>query len=128
MADLLINGVPADQWGTWCEHGKRVVAPDMDVVYEAVSMLACPYRQGTGICVTGCRTEPACMTGEPSSGGSPSMTGWQVQANYPPGVPVDPWPCDADGCTPERFEKDMAEAEAAYEAERWADYERLVNG
>ncbi|GAA2608312.1 hypothetical protein GCM10010399_43940 [Dactylosporangium fulvum] len=23
-----INGVPADQWGTWCAHGHRIVEPD----------------------------------------------------------------------------------------------------
>jgi hypothetical protein len=26
--DPPINGVPADRWGTWCEHGKRVMVPD----------------------------------------------------------------------------------------------------
>lgn len=26
--ERLINGVPADQWGTYCQHGVRVVAPD----------------------------------------------------------------------------------------------------
>jgi hypothetical protein len=23
-----INGVPADEWGNWCAHGKRVMVPD----------------------------------------------------------------------------------------------------
>ncbi len=23
-----INGVPADQWGTWCAHNIRIVEPD----------------------------------------------------------------------------------------------------
>ncbi len=27
----LINGVPADEWGTWCAHGKRIVEPDLTV-------------------------------------------------------------------------------------------------
>lgn len=24
----LINGVPAEQYGVWCRHGKRILAPD----------------------------------------------------------------------------------------------------
>lgn len=116
MSDL-INGVPAEQWGTWCEHGKRVVEPDMDAVRQARSMLACPYFRGGGACQTSCWSEPACVTEEPDNGGSPTMNGWEVQANYPPGVIVEPWPCDADGCTREKFERDMAEESAAHEAE-----------
>lgn len=23
-----INGVPTRQWGTWCQHGKRIIEPD----------------------------------------------------------------------------------------------------
>ena len=76
----LINGVPADQWGTWCKHGKRIVEPDP--------------------------TDP--------------------EPNYPRGRIVEPWPCDADGCTREQFERDMAEEAAAYEAERYEEYLRAV--
>lgn len=38
-------------------------------VAEIVSGLSCPYARGAGTCVTGCRTEPSCITDDP--GGTP---------------------------------------------------------
>lgn len=35
---------------------------------------------------------------------------------YPAGRIVDPWPCDAEGCTREAFERECAEEEAEYYA------------
>ncbi len=29
-----INGVPADQWGTWCPHNIRIVEPDPNALYD----------------------------------------------------------------------------------------------
>ncbi|MET0417281.1 MAG: hypothetical protein ABW022_14815 [Actinoplanes sp.] len=73
-----INGVPADQWGTWCLHGKRIVEPN-----------------------------PA-----------------QPLDCFNTGRVVDPWPCTE--CTYEQFAQDMADEQAAYEAERWAEYRALT--
>lgn len=42
------------------------IAQSLGVIQEVASLLACPYSQGTGTCLTGCRTEPSCLTDMPS--------------------------------------------------------------
>ena len=82
VTEQTFNGVPASQWGTWCQHGKRIVEPD--------------------------------------------PTAPELAPGYPKGRFVEPWPCDASGCTREAFERDMAEEEAAFHAERHAEYLRTI--
>lgn len=41
---------------------------DIQEVYVALSMYACPWYQGYGICESGCSSEPQCQTCEPEGG------------------------------------------------------------
>lgn len=43
-------------------------------VEAEVDLSSCPYYQGTGICESGCTTEPSCMTDEP-------LEGWPSRRN-----------------------------------------------
>jgi hypothetical protein len=56
------------------EHCKSPV-PDYPAseVAHARAMIACPWYRGTGICNTGCYSEPACETDRPTEG-------WEVVA------------------------------------------------
>lgn len=38
-------------------------------IQEAVTMLACPYYQRKGACVSGCYQEPACIVDTPGADG-----------------------------------------------------------
>lgn len=41
---------------------------EIEAVWQALSMLSCPWYRGVGICSNGCRDEPACQTDEPADG------------------------------------------------------------
>jgi len=41
---------------------------DLESAGEALAMLSCPWYSSTGICINGCRDEPACQTNEPDGG------------------------------------------------------------
>jgi hypothetical protein len=52
----------------------------------------------------------------------------RVQPNgHPVGRIVEPWPCTADGCTREAFEREMEEEEGEYRAEQWREYMNLIS-
>lgn len=40
-----INGVPVDEWGTWCAHGKRIIEPDpgQPLTYENTGRVVDPW-------------------------------------------------------------------------------------
>lgn len=51
---------------TECEHL-------LDALCAAVEMHSCPYLNGVGACLTGCQTEPRCITS------APNQEGWLTQ-------------------------------------------------
>lgn len=53
MPGRLINGVPADLFGTWCPHDKRVMVPDpSDTSEHPALLIAEPWP-----CNEGCSAE-----------------------------------------------------------------------
>lgn len=44
----------------------------------------------------------------------------ESRLEYPPLVPIEPWPCS--DCTWEDFQRDEAEMEEEYYRERWQEY------
>jgi hypothetical protein len=49
-------------------------------IWDALSMVQCPYYRGEGTCNMGCYSEPACITDQPLEGWEAQITaaGWPL--------------------------------------------------